>query len=87
MGERRRPSHSNAIVIAELKKLLPGEECAIVGDHGVQDHKSTYDVEEEFHRIFGSYPCYRFSFNLFGELVDRHHKVGVAPRCSLEWLE
>jgi hypothetical protein len=54
---------SNAIVIVEPKKFLPGEECAIVSDYGVQDSKSIYDVKEELHRIFGSYSCYRICFD------------------------
>jgi hypothetical protein len=54
---------SNAIVIVEPKKFLPGEECAIVSDYGVQDSKSIYDVKEELHHIFGSYSCYRICFD------------------------
>ena len=72
---------SNAVIVAESVEFLPSEERAIVGDYGVWDSKSVYDVEEELHRVFRSYSCYRFSFNLFGEVVDRHQKVGVAPRC------
>ena len=77
----------NAVVVAELEEFLPGEECAIVGNYGVRDSKSVYDVEEEFHHVFGSYSCYRFSFDPLGELVDHHQKVGVAPGCFPDWPE
>jgi hypothetical protein len=42
---------------------------------------------EEFHRIFGSYSCYRFSLDPLGELGDRHQKVGVALGWFPEWPE
>ena len=48
------PVDLNFIVIIESEEFLPDEECAIVGDYGVQDSKSVYDVEEELHRVFGS---------------------------------
>jgi len=66
------PIDSNAIVIAESEELLLIEERAIVGDYGVWDPKSVYDIEEEFHCVFGSYSCYGFVFDPLGELVDCH---------------
>ena len=69
---------SNVVVIAKSQELLPSEERAVVGDYGVWDPKSIYDVEEEFHRVFGSSSCYGFSFDPLGEFVDHHQKVGVA---------
>ena len=75
------PVDSNAIVVAESKKFLPGEECAVVSDYGVWDSKFVYDVEEELHRVFRSYSCYGFCFDPLGELIDCHQKVGVALGC------
>ena len=73
------PVDSNAVVVAKLEELFPSEGRAIVGDYGVWDPKFIYDVEEEFHCVFGSYSCYGFSFDPFVEFVDHHQKVGVAP--------
>ena len=63
---------SNAVVVVESEEFLPGEECAVVGDYGVWDSKSIYDVEEEFHHVFGSYSRYGLGFDPLGELVDCH---------------
>ena len=85
MGERWRPGqlecHSSA------HELLPSDEHDVVGDYGVWDPKSLYDVEEEFHRVFGSYSCYGFSFDPVGELIDCHQKMGVTLECFPEWPE
>ena len=77
----------NVVVIAKSEELLPGEEHAVVGDYGVWDPKSIYDVEEEFHRVFGSYSCFGFGFDPLGELIDCHQKMSVAPECFPKWPE
>jgi hypothetical protein len=40
------PIDSNVIVIVESKEFLPSEEHAIIGDYGVWNSKSVYDVEK-----------------------------------------
>ena len=81
------PVDSNAVVITKLEEFLPKEVRVIVDDYGVWDPKSVYDVEEEFHRVFGSYSCYGFSFDPLSELVDCYQKMGVTPGCFPEWPE
>jgi hypothetical protein len=74
----------NAVVIAKPEEFLPSEQCVVVGDYGVWHSKLVYNVKEKFHRVFGSHPHYGFSLDPLGEFINRHLKVGVAPRCFPE---
>ena len=59
----------DVVFIAESKKLLSGELCAIVCDDGVWDSKAMDDVEEEQHSLLVLDHGDRPSFDPFCELV------------------
>ena len=48
----RRPVDPDAVSIAEVKELFPGEVSAVVSDDIVRNAEPVDDVEEEFDRFF-----------------------------------
>jgi hypothetical protein len=74
-----RPVHTDVVVIAEVEEFLPRELGAVVGDDRVGYAEAIDDVGEERYHLLGADVGNRLSLDSFGELVDRHEKVGEAP--------
>jgi hypothetical protein len=47
------PVHTDVVVLAEVRELIPSELRAIAGDDGVRDSRAMDDVGEEHHRLLG----------------------------------
>ena len=69
----------DVVVIVEHQELVAGELCPIVSDDGVRNPEPMDDVHEEQHRLLGFDLIDRASLDPFGELIDRHQQMGVAP--------
>ena len=74
-----RPGHTDVVVIVECQELVAGELRPIIGDDGVWNPEPVDDISEEQHRLLGFDLIDRASLNPFGELIDRHQQMGVAP--------
>ena len=61
---------SDAVSIAEVLELLPGEVSPVVSDNTVRNTESIDDVEEEFDRLFRSEIGDGLGFYPLGKLVD-----------------
>ena len=67
------------VVVAECQEFTTGELCPVVGDDGVRNPEPMDDVHEEQHRLLGFDLTDWSSLDPFGELIDRHQQMGVAP--------
>ena len=77
----RGPIHTDVMLVAEVQELLAGELRAIVGYDDVRDPKAVYDVSEERDHLLRLDAGDRSGLDPFGELVDGHQQVCVAPGC------
>ena len=78
------PIDTDVLFIAESKKFLVGELCAVVRDDGVWYSKAMDDVKEEQHGLLGLDRGDRPSLYPFGKLVYDDKQVGVSFGCLLE---
>src|SRR6185295_10424384 len=74
-----RPVHAYMVAIAERQEFLARELGAVVGDDRIRDPEPEDNVSKEQNSLLGSNLANGSSLDPFGELVDCHQQVGVAP--------
>ena len=74
-----RQGHTDVVVVTERQELAAGELCPVVSDDGVWNLEPVDDISEEQHRLLGFDLIDWASLDPFGELIDRHQRMGVAP--------
>ena len=74
-----RPVHTYVVAIAKRQELLACELGAVVGDDRIRDPEPEDNVSKEQNSLLGSDLADESSLDPFGEFVDCHQQVGVAP--------
>lgn len=49
----RCPSYVDVVIVTKLNESVPCEQCAIVGDDGIHDTVTMYNLLNEFDRLAG----------------------------------